>query len=100
MTAQEILKEIGAGMRLKVPRAAGAPAMLVARYSDFLPQGHYLIREGEPRASIGPLDPAAVSEAIASGALFKMTEDIIGARQGWRDIGIDGSAADVYCMVQ
>jgi len=51
-----------------------------------------------------PISAAVAQELIASGVLWKLTEERIGNRtgyrEGWKDAGLDGTVADFWVCLQ
>ena len=88
--AQLILECIAHGMRLRVPHNKNEDISLVV-----LP---YF--KGSMSDSIGPLDIEPVEELLSNGVLWKLTEEAVNQRMGWKGLGFDGDKADFYCMVQ
>lgn len=98
--AQLILQAIGTGYRLRVPfDHDNSPATLVDAGSDNS-EAPKLSKYHIVRPAIGPLEAEAVKELLVSNNLWRITENQHGQRYGWRDIGLDGTKADFYCMIQ
>lgn len=99
--AQLILNAIGNGLRLRSPRDKNEPCSLVDNYSDFGKPTYdkYWTRK-LIKPTITPLDADAVREVLATGLLCPLTENQINQRMGWRQLGIDGSKADIFVFIQ
>jgi hypothetical protein len=99
----EIIRQLGAGMVLRVP-FKGSPSLIENVRARFP-----LAYPGGPREAI-PVSADDAAAAISSGRLFKLTKDgnpppaerkkHDGYRLGWQEIKLDGTSADLYVLLQ